>query len=109
MKKIATLVASFLAMVGLIGFVGVASADDSHTFSGTLESLNSANGTFTLETAHSGNIMVTVNGDTQFTDRDGSTRHWSDLMNGEWVKIKGDFSDTANSVDNVDQLILHSD
>jgi hypothetical protein len=65
--------------------------------------------TFTLETPHSGNVVVAINGDTQFTDKDGSVRHFSDLSNGDRLKIKGNFSDSATSVDNVDQVRFNSD
>lgn len=109
MSKLATFVASALVLIGLAGFTAVARADDTHTFRGTVASFNPAAMTFTLVTPHSGNVMVKLDGDTQYTDRDGSVRHFSDLNNGDNLKIKGDFSDSATSVDNVNQVIFRSD
>jgi hypothetical protein len=112
MKKVVTYVAPLLVLAGLIGYGSAARADDgsdTHTFRGTVSGFDKSAMTFTLATPHSGNVWVKVDSDTQYTDRDGSIRHFSDLSNGDRLKIKGDFSDTAKSVDNVDQLIFRSD
>jgi len=112
MKKVVTYVAPLLVLAGLVGYASSARADsgsDTHTFRGTVSNVDSKTMTFTLATPHSGNVLVKVDGDTQFTDKDHSVRHWSDLSAGDRLKIKGDFSDTASSVDNVNQVIFRSD
>jgi hypothetical protein len=112
MKKVVTYVAPLLVLAGLVGYASAARADDSsntHTFSGTVSRVDAKTMTFALATPHSGIVMVKADGDTQFTDKDGSIRHWSDLSAGDKLKIKGDFSDSASSVDNVNQVIFRSD
>lgn len=112
MRKVIAYVAPLLVLVGLVGYASAARADDSsdtHSFRGTVSSVNASAMTFMLATPHSGNVLVSINGDTQFTDKDGSVRHFSDLASGKTLKIKGDFSDTATSVDNVSQVIFNHD
>lgn len=110
MKKVAIYVAPLLILAGLVGYTSAARADEeNHTFSGTVSGFDKSAMTFTLMTPHSGNVWVKLDSDTQYTDRDHSIRHFSDLNDGDRLKIKGDFSDSATSVDDVDQVVFRSD
>ena len=107
MNKLTAIIASLFLAVGILGFSSVAYADN--TFTGTVMNPNAANRTFWLETAHSGKILVTVRPSLTLTDKDGSTRHFSDLMNGLVVKVEGNYSSHDMTLNDLSMLSIRSD
>lgn len=108
MTKLTSIIATLALVIGTLAFSTVAYADE-NTFTGTVMNPNSTNGTFWLVTDHSGKILVTVDENQTITDKDGSTRHFSDLMNGVKVKVAGDFSHHDMTLTNLDLVSLRSD
>jgi len=107
MRKLALYVAPFLVLVGLVAFSSAASAD-THIFTGTVMNPDPATQSFWLVTDHSGSIQVFV-ADHDITDKDGSTRHFSDLTNGVTVKVTGDYQPADMSLTNLDRISIRSD
>lgn len=111
MSKLKLLVAPFIFLAGLLVLSGTAYAsdDNEHTFTGTVMRLSANHENFSLVTEHSGTIPVVLNGDVILTDKDGSTRHLSDLANGLEVKVKGDFSTDAKTLTEISQVSFRTD
>jgi hypothetical protein len=107
MRKLATLVAPLLVLVGLVAFSSVAYAD-TRIFTGNVMNPDSTNGTFWLVTDHSGTLQVFTNQSQPITDKDGSARHFSDLVDGLKVKVTGDFQRFDMSLINLDRISIRS-
>ncbi len=106
MKKLTTIIVSFVFVAGIVAFSGVAYASE-HTFTGKIMNLSPIYRTFWLSTAHSGKLFIRVPvHDAVVTDGDHSTRHFSDFRNGMLVKVRGDYSTRFQVLNDVNRVTI---
>ncbi len=108
MTKLTKIVASVAIVVGAISLWGMPVYADS-TFRGTVMNINQANRTFTFVSDHMGTFKVALGKNDPITDTDGSTRHLSDITNGEKVKVSGNFSNHDNMFESVSRVTIQHD
>ncbi len=108
MTKLTTIVACTALTAGTLSLWGMPAYADS-TFRGTVVNLNPANRSFTFVSDHMGTFKVALGKNDPITDTDDSTRHFSDLANGEKIKVSGNFSSHDKMFESVSQVIIQHD
>ena len=108
MAKLTTIVASFALVLGVLSFSGVPVYADS-TFRGVVMNPNPTTRTFTFVSDHMGTMLVTLEPGDTITDRDHSTRHFSDFENGLVVKVSGNYSSHDKMFESISKVSIQSD
>ena len=108
MTKLTTIVASLALVVGILSLSGAPAYADS-TFAGKVLNPDPASRTFTFVSDNMGTMMVKLDKSDTITDKDHSTRHFSDFVNGLKVKVSGNFSGHDKIFESISKVSIQSD